>query len=153
VKRRDFYSHNHCLGQVVYWTRDEVSKISVEITRYHQINLHVRIDGKEVWASLDTGTSRSVMSLELAETLFDLSENMPKMKPLAAPGVFVYPFHTLTFGGVTVGNPDIVLISDKYSRPVLGAARVILGLGILRHLHMFIAYSESNLYVSAADAH
>jgi predicted aspartyl protease len=149
----NLFSQDHCPGRVVYWTRDEIAKIPFELSSYGQIALHVRIDGKDVRAAFDTGTSRSVMSLERAEAMFGLKEDSPGMQPLDAPGVYRYAFKTLTFGGVTVGKPDIVLISDKYSRPVFGEPWLILGIGVMRQFHLFIAYSESRLYVSTAGAH
>jgi hypothetical protein len=49
-----------------------------------------------------------------------------------------------------------MLVPDKVS----GTARfghsdptIILGMGILRQLHLYIAYREKNLYVTPASAH
>ena len=118
--RLGFYTQNRCPGGVVSWPAAAVSRIAVEVTRYKQINLHIGVDGKDIRASFDTGTSRSVMSLELAQSLFGLTPNTPGMRALGAPGVYSYRFGKLTFGGVTVANPDIVLLSDRYSPPVRG---------------------------------
>jgi hypothetical protein len=34
-----------------------------------------------------------------------------------------------------------------------GQPKMILGMGVLRQLHLFIAYKERNIYVTAASAH
>lgn len=149
----NLYSQDHCRGRVVTWTREEIAAVPIRVSKYNQITLEVRIDGKEVDASLDTGSSRSVLSLETAEAMFALSESSPGMQSLGAEGAYRYPFKSLAFGGVTAANPDVVLISDKYSPRPPGVPPLILGMETLGRLHLFIAYSEDRLYVSPADAH
>jgi len=105
-------------------------------------------------ATIDTGASRSVMSLELAKNLFDLDEKDPKLT--AVNGRFHalhYPFGALTLQGISVLHPDIELISEKESHVPDGDPKLILGMGILRQLHIYIAYKEKKLYVTAASAH
>ena len=66
-----------------------------------------------------------------------------------------YPFKMLTLQGVTVNNPDIILVPDDKSK-IMGGYRqpkLILSMGILRQLHLFIAYKEHNIYVTSASAH
>ena len=66
-----------------------------------------------------------------------------------------YPFKLLTLQGVAVNNPDLVLVADDASK-VMGGYRepkLILGMGILRQLHVYIAYKERNIYVTTATAH
>jgi predicted aspartyl protease len=151
--RLNLYSQDHCRGRVVTWTRDAIAAIPVRVSKYNQITLEVRIDGMELDATLDTGTSRSVLSLETAEAMFGLSETSPGMQLLGVAGAYRYPFKSLAFGGVTAANPDVVLVSDKYSPRVAGVPPLILGMETLRRLHFFIAYSEGRLYVSPAGAH
>jgi ABC-type hemin transport system substrate-binding protein len=74
------------------------------------------------------------------------------MKKDGMPVSYQYPFKSLTFSGVAVANPDIVLVSDRASKEY-GQPDLIIGMGILRQLHIYLAYHERNLYLTSADAH
>jgi hypothetical protein len=97
------------------------------------------------------------MTLEHAEDLFGFEGDDPALKPLVA-GIasngheYRYAFKTLSFGGVSVSNPDLVLVPRDEGR-IGGPPTIILGMGILRQLHMYIAYAERKLYVTSASAH
>jgi hypothetical protein len=65
------------------------------------------------------------------------------------PGpVYNYPFQALTFGNVTVNHPHVEIVSD----PVWSEDDLLLGIGILRQLHFYIAYREKKLYITQAQA-
>ncbi|MBS0469764.1 MAG: aspartyl protease family protein [Proteobacteria bacterium] len=145
------FSQDHCEGKVVYWTTG-YSVIPFTLDEYGHIRLEVTVDGKLVHADLDTGSTLSSMSLELAESLFGFDTASPDLKTLQAAADYrryKYPLKTMTFGGVIVSNPDIDLIPDNDSH----MRGTILGMSVLRKLHLYIAYREHKLYVSSADAH
>lgn len=145
----NLFSQKHCKGMVVYWTNNPYAKIPFRIDHSRSIRLEVQLDGKDVSAMIDTGTSQSVMSREVAADLFHLTRADMK----TSDGH--YPFKFLKFHGVTVSNPDIVLVPDDKSQ-ILDRVRepaMIIGMGILRQLHMYIAFKERNIYVTPADAH
>jgi predicted aspartyl protease len=143
------FSQKHCEGKVVYWTHDPIAVVPFRMDDDWHIKVVVQLDGQEVSAILDTGASRSVMSLEAAENMFKidpatLSKNNGR-----------YSFKTLTLQDVTVNNPDIILVPNDKSQ-VMGGYRqtnLILGMGILRQLHLYIAYKEHTIYATAASAH
>ena len=111
------------------------------------------IDGKEIAAQIDTGSSRSLFSLDEAQRLFGFDASA--LAALQEDGLGrrqKYPFKALTFGGVSVANPDIILVPDAESR-LHGPPHIILGMGILRQLHLYISYREKKLYVTPASAH
>jgi len=56
----------------------------------------------------------------------------------------------MTLQGVTVNNPKIVLVPRESSK--FSDMRALLGITVLRQLHLFIAYHERMIYVTAADA-
>ncbi len=148
------FQHAHCSGNLVYWTDDPHAEIPFRVEGGH-ILFDVELDGKEVRATLDTGASGSVLNLEQAEDLFGLSENDPAMRAVRATAdghIYKYPFKTMTFGGVTVNNPDLALVPRAQSR-YAGLQPTLLGIGILRQLHMFISYGEEKIFVTAATAH
>ena len=149
------FSQDHCEGKVVYWMHGEYVVIPFKMDSNWHIEIDVQLDGKEVSAGLDTGSDRSLMSLETAEDLFKIDDAALN----ASKGH--YPFKTLTLQGadanqsVTVNNPDLILVPDDKSQ-VMGGYRqpkLILGMGVLRQLHLYIAYKEHKLYVTAASAH
>ena len=64
------------------------------------------------------------------------------------------------FTGVAVSNPQLVVMPDLIRRRLSNAISgeeshmpdIILGMDILRHLHVYVAYKERKLYISPADA-
>jgi predicted aspartyl protease len=150
------FSQDHCEGKVVYWTTDVPSKIAIIIDRVGHIEVPVQIDGKEIKALIDTGSSRSMLSLETARNLFGLDEKDPRLTPVKgdeAQHAVHFPFAKLSFQDVTVDDPDIVLVPDEVSKFYNAGPKLLLGMGILRQLHLYIAYREHKLYVTAASAH
>ncbi len=149
ASKLDLFSNDHCPGKVVYWTHDDYAVIPFKMDEGRHIQVDVQLDGKDVSAIIDTGASRSLMSLETAEDMFKLDE-----KTLSANNGH-YPFKALTLQGITVNNPDLILVSDDKSKIMGGyrEPRLILGMGVLRQLHLYIAYKEHNIYVTPASAH
>ena len=143
----NFFSHDHCDGRVVYWTHDAIAVVPFDMDEVRHIMFHVQLDGKDVKAIFDTGSSRSVMSLEAAEDLFGFDDATAKKYNGR------YPFKELTLDGVTVNNPDVLLVPDDVSKVMRRAPPLILGMGVLRQLHLYIAYREHKLYITAASAH
>ncbi len=149
------FQQAHCGGNLVWWTNAEHSEIPFSVDEGGHIQFYVELDGKKVKVWLDTGASGSIMSLEEAESLFGFDEKEPSLKPLretANGHTYKYPFKMMTFGGVTVSNPDLVLISRDDTK-MYGIAPILLGIGILRQLHMYISYREKKIFVTAATAH
>lgn len=145
-----------CAGRAVYWTQDEakIAKIDIEYesNHDHHIKLPIQIDGKRVTAILDTGASHTTMNLQMATSWFGVDVNSPGMRMVGSPArpVYVYHFKTLDFEGVTVSNPEVDLVPEEHSH--FPGYEALLGTTILRQLHLFIAYKEHKLYVTAADA-
>ncbi len=154
----NLFSRDHCEGKVVYWTNQPVSKIRITRPDPAHITIPVMLDGHEVKALVDTGGGGSaVMSLETAEDLFDISDDDPRLKHVPGPnGIKTarqYPFKKLTFGDVVVNNPQIVLVPDHDADMGPNPPDMIIGISILRQLHMYIAYGEKYMYDSAASQH
>ena len=157
--RLNLISADHCPGEVVYWTKEPYAELHFQLGPAGSIQLHVELDGKSVLAGLDTGSSESSLSLDSAEQLFGFSEQSPELKVaegaingLTAIRTYVYPFKTLSFGGVTVTNPKIHLNRMADSQ-MEGAPRFLLGMNVLRQLHLYISYKDKTLYITGASAH
>ena len=150
----NLFSQDHCEGKVVYWTTAPAAEIKIDVDPNGHILVPVVVDGQQINAAIDTGSSRSVLSLELAKNLFNIASTDSKLTPSKGRWhAFHYPFATLTLQGITVQNPDLELVSDDESHVPNGSPKLILGMGILRQLHLYIAYKEKKLYVTAASAH
>jgi aspartyl protease len=147
---------NQCNGDVVYWTRSGYALVPMEVQSDWGIKVQVTLDGKTFDAVIDTGSTRSVLTMEAAKDLFGLDENSPGVVSLGDLGLnnktgnisYSYRFKAINFGGVTVNNPDIVLVTRKQ----LGdGPPALIGISILRQLHLYIAYKEQKLYVTPAQ--
>jgi len=151
----NLFSQEHCEGKVVYWTKDPYASLEVSVDAAGQLKIPIQLDGKEVEARIDTGSSRSMISLELARMLFLTSDNDPKLTRVRVGehgSWFRYPFRELAFQGVKITDPDIFLIPASESRLPPEAPKFILGMNTLRQLHLYIAYKEKKLYVTSASA-
>jgi predicted aspartyl protease len=154
----NLFSPDHCDGRLPYWTHDTYAQLPMRIDHNNHIRIPIRLDGKLFDAMLDTGSSRSMMRLENAKDAFGWDTKTTVLKIIAktkgdgAPVSYNFPFKSLTFAGVTVADPDIVLVSDKVSDQY-GQPDILVGMGILRQLHVYLAYQEGSLYLTSADAH
>jgi predicted aspartyl protease len=174
AKKIHFLSQDHCAGKVVYWPADTVAVIPFQLTLDNHIILPVTLDGHTMNALLDTGSPETILSLSVAEGTFGLTTNASDMKAsgvlngVATATVYRRQFKTLTLEGITIGNPMIAIapdlqrnVVDNSSAPVngtrlgpklSGSTDLILGLNVMRHLHMYIAYGEQKIYVTPAAA-
>lgn len=111
------------------------------------------LDGTKVHALVDTGSSVSVMTLQQADVILGwhgLPAEAKKVGSFRGNEQYLYPFKTLSFGGITINNPKMLITnvtgpgteSDEYD--------LVLGMDVLRHLHLYISYAEKTLYVTPA---
>lgn len=167
--RLNYFSQDHCEGRVSYWPERPVAVVPVTLENGH-INVPVTIDGRQLQAIIDTGADNSAMNVEVATINFGIkpgSEEAPLVEtPDSAFGIkeYSYKFSTLSFEGITVSNPKISIIADRTklsetkssfrgttSDPYGAHTRqVIVGMDVLRHLHLYMAYKEKKLYISPA---
>jgi predicted aspartyl protease len=146
---------DHCPGKVIYWT--EEGPIAIEPIQIDPRSGHtqfpVAIDGKEIQATMDTGAVASIMSLSAAHRYLDFDETKPGVNVMGGGTrkSYSYPFKALNFGNIAVANPYIIILPDNDMR--IARSELILGIGILRQLHMYIAYHEKKIYFTPATAH
>lgn len=151
-------SSEHCPGRVVYWTHGDYSVVPMRQDDDAHIYIDVVLDGHEVEATVDTGAADSAMTLKTARHTFDLDEDDPALKPAMVTdkkgdqrvGSYSYPFSSLSFGDVVVENPQITIIPTGDVAP--WAPKLLLGMNVLRQLHVYIAYKEKRLYLTSAEA-
>lgn len=164
----NLFSQDHCEGRVVYWA-GAYSDLPIGFSQDGEIRLIMTLDGKDVDTVLDTGAPNTTLSLQAARKVFDLDTDSPGMEKLSGEGrdgVYRYRFKSLVAGGITITNPQIVLVrdalADRLRQEEIDAhhlmpdtartPQLILGMDVLRQLHLYIAYKERKLYVTAASA-
>jgi hypothetical protein len=172
AKKLNLISQNHCDGKVVYWPAPTLAVIPFHFDKGGHIVFPLRLDDKRVNAMLDTGAYNTVLNLTVARRTFNVDTNAPDLKKVGelqggfTADVYRKQFKAITLDGVTVVNPEIDLLPDMTSnpaRPTLGPGSlirdteaglpdVILGMNVLSKLHVYIAYKEAKLYITAAGA-
>jgi predicted aspartyl protease len=171
-------SQNHCAGKVVYWPADTVAVVSFAINSDGHIIVPVSVDGHTFSAMLDTGATNTVFNLDIAKSAFSLvlgsSDTPVRGKLIGSSGptnTYAHRFGALSLEGIAVANPSIELMPDlmrnkrmdprdsleggtRLADPTraVGEGDMILGMDILHHLHVYIAYKEKKLYITPATA-
>jgi hypothetical protein len=164
-------SQDHCPGGVVYWPNNGVAVVPITFDGGHII-LPVSVNGVGFKAALDSGASDTVMFTRAARRAgvdVDDSGAVAETGQLgnnANVRTYAHRFQSLSIEGITVNNPVISLIPDLNKRgqggPEFGSriatanayARpdLLIGMSILRRLHVYIAYAERKLYITAGGA-
>lgn len=170
----NFISQDHCEGKVIYWPATAVAVIPTHVLKDGQVIIPVTLNGKTLKAELDTGSTDTTLMQRSAEGDFNLklgSADTPTAGVLPdRTGAYTYHhvFQTLSLEGLDIRNPDIYILPDMLrglvsSEPHVGSMLrdpedvdktpdMLLGMNVLRHLHVYIAYKEQKLYVTAASA-
>ena len=169
ARRMNYFSANHCPGQVVYWPEKPVAVVPVTI-RDSMILVPVTIDGHAMDAVLDTSADRTTMRRGFAEQTFDLDPGNPQTPPVEGlrdgqgERVYTHTFGQIGFEGVAVGNLPVLIQSNSMLRSphdstftgsrFRSATPTIpdlsIGMDVLGRLHVYIAFAEKKLYVSPA---
>ncbi len=167
-------SPDHCDGKVIYWPATAVAVVPIRVLKSGHIVMTVQLEGKPVTAMLDTGAAMSTLTYPVAESDFGLKMGSPDA-PYAGemsgkPGAAVYShrFKSLDFDGIAVGNLDVEILpdflKDKYKTGAETGTRLgnpsdndefpdmLIGMNVLKHLHVYIAYNERRLYITPAGA-
>jgi predicted aspartyl protease len=167
-----YFSPDHCPGKVVYWSPPAVAAVPITIRDQSSIWIPVTLDGKQFRALVDTGSTRTTISSETARVMFDLTPESPGMEKGgdingdAKLASYTHVFHTLSFDGIDVSNPRVEIMPDRMNsasheqqtgnRALIGETdlnlpQLLLGMDILRHLHVYMAFGDKQFYVSAGS--
>ncbi len=167
-----YFSPDHCPGKVVYWSPQDVAAVPITIRDRSQILIPVKLDGHEFKALIDTGAVRTFISRDTAKRVFDLSQDSsdlakgPNVNGDPKLASFTHTFHTLSFNGIDVSNPTVLIMPDRVNsanynqqtgnRALTGfdelkLEQLTLGMDVMRHLHIYMAFKEGRFYVSAGS--
>ena len=160
-------------GQVVLWPHSAVAIVPMKLAG-GKITVPVTINGHTVNAALDFGSAETVMRRDIAEIVFGLQADTPDMMPDggtrdgAGQVVYRHMFPQIAFEGVTANNvPVRIQVNSMVHRidrtPILGSRAqfaadpsmripdLALGMDVLHQLHLYAAFGQDKLYVTAAN--
>jgi len=163
------YAKGHCPGPIG-WT--PATRADMHNKGWH-LHIPVTLDGHAYDAIFDTGSRHTIMRLPTARRDFGLAPDSPGMEPYRAingdPFLngSLHKFSKLTFGGMTVDSLEVLIVPDVMNRhadrskmadnPVyhhnanLILPELSLGMDVLKHLHLYLAFGEQTLYVAPAE--
>ncbi|MEI9994872.1 MAG: pepsin/retropepsin-like aspartic protease family protein [Rhizomicrobium sp.] len=176
ARKLSLFSQDHCPGGVVYWPHTVLAVVPMKSLSDGHIIISVTLDGHPVDAILDTGAGGTTLQDRDAEHVYGLklgSEDTPaigKFQDGSARPVYRHTFASLGFEGIAVTHPQVDIIPDSMRKrfeakseivtgsnitgtPEPGAgASMLVGMNILRHFHIYIAYKERKVYITPGSA-
>lgn len=159
-------SQDHCAGQVVYWPAAAIAVVPIRLDGEGNILVPTTVDGRTLNAILSTSMPQTTMYTGIAQT-FGVrpgSADTPEVGSSGNTLFYEHRFGSLSIEGITVNNPLIRLMPDmnKYelergpntnsnlqSRYDRDREDMFIGMSILKYLHIYIAYKELKLYITA----
>lgn len=170
-KSISLYSQDHCDGEGVHWADEAVileykrdnakrtnnaSRIKRDIDK-NQIDepvVSAELQGEPVTVLFDTGATSTAMDWEHARRVFKLTPETPGVVPAGSVTVgsggrvetYKYTFKELVISGIRFENVPVRL--GTFGR----TAKLILGMNEMKHLHLYFAFKEGRIYVTAANA-
>lgn len=164
-----------CGARYVHWTKEPYGELPFEMNkkpmntgiwiiqkgRDWHITARAKLDGVDVDAVFDTGASTSFMTVEEAMDVLPSGTKIEDFKRLGEEtdpekAYYSYPFKTLEIGGIRIDNPMVVMHrawDNGASRRFQSRPQLILGVSVMRHLRLYIAYKEKKMYFTSAEAH
>ena len=73
----NLFVQKQCPGHAVYWTRDAVAAVPMNLDSFGHISVQADVDGKPVQAFIDSGAEHSYVTLAAAKAIFGIDEKDP----------------------------------------------------------------------------
>ena len=157
----NMFSQNHCPGAVQYWTAPAIAVIPITMDGNH-VTVPVTLDGHQEMAIIDTGSITTTLDEPEEESLFHLTlggSDTPKSTDLngnTSLKTYTHVFTNLSFGDVAVSNPKVTILPplpNKFGGRALAPEqqKMLVGMDVLRKLHVYFAFGEKKMYVSQAS--
>jgi beta-lactamase regulating signal transducer with metallopeptidase domain len=168
-RQMNYFSPEQCKGAGIYWSPSTVASVQME-THPGVIYVPVTLNGHTIMALLDTGADRTFLNPRVAEKLFGLKAGALEEGTIKDGGALIkagmHTFSSLTFGGLTLNNPQIAIPLDVETQNTHDshAAKIIrnqyhlseilppmiIGMDVLKQSHLYISFQNERVYVSAA---
>ena len=148
-----YFSQQHCDGKV-QWQGSDVAAIPFTMQSGH-ITVPVMIDGQMMNAIIDTGSPNTVVNLDTAGRVFNLTSLSAGMTSLGhMPGnvfaiLYKHSFGDMSFAGISIKSPSVTLMPDLSHGSL---PDVIIGMDVLKNLHLYVAFGQKMIYVSKANS-
>ena len=178
--KMNLFAPDHCPEKVVYWTKTGFAELPFKKDMVDRITTNMVLDGVPVSVSLRT-SGQSDIGMNAMRRLFKLDETAPGMSVVETRSdgrkLYRYPFKTLTADGLTVANPNILILGQQIGEECNGAARpkdakaaghvsnagdeivtcyggpdLQLGLSVLSKLRLYFSSQEKLIYATGAGA-
>lgn len=163
----NMFSQDHCPGAVQYWTAPAIAVIPISMDGNHVI-VPVTLDGHVEQAIIDTGAANTALEQPEAQKVFGITpgdSNTPDTGALGGDSslrVYTHSFKNLTFGDFAVNDPKIAIVPNTPGYHIPGTAwrdnsplrkeKMLIGMDVLRKLHVYFAFGEKKMYISQASA-
>ncbi len=156
--RLNFFSADHCPGDVVYWPHPSLAVVPVSLAQGH-FELAVTLDGHALTAAIDTGSSWTILDAGWAGKNLNFSAKDGVAQAPGAPkdqpedGLYFRRYAALSFPGISIANPLVVVRPVQFGDgkdQMPRAPDLIIGMEVLRHLHLYYAANEKRLYITPA---
>jgi hypothetical protein len=161
----NLFSPNDC-DEKVYWAASYAeARIKKDVSGH--ITSEMELDGQRVTVDFDISEGPSTIGSMTLDRLLHLTPQSPGVTEETSGGTkyWRYPFKTLSLEGVSINNPRIAVFKDDgpECRPetqdvgvktmrCYGMANLRLRAGPLKAMHLYFAFKEKTLYITAADA-
>lgn len=163
-----FFDQDHCPGGVLYWKAEGpvgVVPLSAEDGR---VTVPVLLDGKQITGVIDTTARTSSLYNVVADRLLGIEPGGPKApadKPSRDFNGQSYTYTAaLTIGALSLPGTPIMLKPEPANKGGGGAMEaanrsrgiqfalqhpeVVIGMDVLRKMHVYMAFGEKKLYVT-----
>jgi hypothetical protein len=164
------FAKGHCPGPAG-WT--PTARAEMHNKGWH-LHIPVTLDGRTYDAIFDTGSRHTIMRLPTARQDFGLDAESAGMEPYRAingdPFLmgYIHAFSKMSFGGITIDRPEVLIVPDIMNRNADRSAmadnpayhhnadlvlpKLSLGMDVLKHLRLYMAFGEQALYLAPGDA-
>lgn len=165
------FSQDHCPGGVLYWKapgKVGVVPITIENAR---IVVPVTVDGKPIKAWIDTASRNSWTYAAVAERVLGIElggakapPDKPSRDPFGGQATYTLTAGEIAFRDLTLPGQALQINADVATQgsnqgfsavnrklgieSELANAHIVLGMDVLRKLHLFFSFAENRLYVT-----
>jgi len=159
--RLNFFSTDHCPGNVVYWPHQALAVVPVTLAGGH-FELAVTLDGHPLTAAIDTGSPWTILDLAWARKNLGFSPQAPAPQSSDIPKddpdkqIYFRRYSALSFPGIAINNPLVIIRPVQFGDGSEAGATsrrapdLIIGMEVLRHLHLYYAADEQKFYITPA---
>ena len=154
--RLNFFSADHCAGNVVYWPHQALAVVPVTLASGH-FELAVTLDGHPLTAVIDTGSPWTMLDLGWARKNLGFSSEAPQIsggpRDDADKQIYYRKYSALSVPGIAINHPLVIVRPLQLGDDDSGSAKrrapdLIIGMEVLRNLHLYYAAGEQTLYIT-----